>query len=277
MSEKKNYDVMIVTGWSDPGGSTESFINLTNALNDDGVSTIMVGPHQYHLGKCNGAPINRFAELNAKNVIWHFLNLPRPAFEHISNANKILSCHEHELNRVFYIHCTGQFDHFHFVSESQKQWHLNTDAPNDSLDIHVIPNILDPSLNKYVHRPSKKVGGVIGSIDKNKQTHVSITKALQDGCEIVRVFGKNTDQGYYLDCVCPLLNDPRVVYHGVIEDKNKMYSSITDVYHYSARETWGYIKAECEYLGIPFHSNDETPLDLKSTADIINSWKGILV
>lgn len=276
MSELKKYDVAIVTGWSDVGGSTESYINLTNALNDDGVSTVMLGGHSYHLDKCDSGTLNDFVKVDAKNIIWHFMDLPRGIQEQISNKNLILSCHEHELNRIFYRYVRGMFDHFHFVSDSQKQWHLKTDGIEDADNMHVIPNLLDPSLNKYGTRPSKKIGGVIGSIDRNKQTHVSIMQALKDGCEVVRVFGKDTDQEYHLEYVCPLLKDPRVMYHGVIDDKNKMYSSITDVYHYSVNETWGYIKAECKYLGIPFHSNNETPLDLKSTQDIINSWKGIL-
>lgn len=270
-------DLMIVTGWSDPGGSTESYINLTNALNRNGVSTVMIGRHPYHKGKCNGGTFEEFQTTKAKNVIWHFLQMSDQAFNHISKCNTILSCHEHALNRVFYKYNTGMFDHFHFVSEKQKQYHLETDTPKDDLNIHVIPNLLDPTLIQHLSGPTNKVGGVIGSIDRNKQTHISIMKALADGCDIVRIFGKDTDQEYYLEYICPLLKDPRVFYHGVIEDKNKMYSSISDVYHYSASETWGYIKAECQYLGIPFHSDDESILELKNEEDIINSWKEILV
>ena len=140
-----------------------------------------------------------------------------------------------------------------------------------------IQNLLDPNLVQHHPRPANKVGGVIGSIDRNKRTHLSIMKALADGCELVRVFGKDTDIAYQCEAVDPLLKDPRVMYHGVIEDKNRMYASISDVYHYSASETWGYIKAECAYLDIPFHSHDEISLDLKSTDEIVNSWKEILI
>lgn len=272
-----DYDVAIVTGWSNPGGSTESYINLTNALNDSGISTIMLGPHTYHIDKCNGGTLEAFQTTKAKNVIWHFLKMSNQSFDHISKSNIILSCHEHDLNRVFYKYCTGMFNHFHFVSESQKQYHLEKDDPKDDLSIHVIPNILDPNLKKLYVGIVGKVGGVIGSIDRHKRTHLSIQKALDDGCDKVRVFGKDTDLEYHLEMVDPLLKDPRVHWHGVIDDKSKMYASITDVYHYSLSETWGYIKAECQYLKIPFHSNNETPIDLKSSEDIVNSWKELLI
>ena len=44
--------IKIITGWSNRGGSTFAFINLTNKLNEYGYETILYGPHEWHLDKC---------------------------------------------------------------------------------------------------------------------------------------------------------------------------------------------------------------------------------
>ena len=38
--------IKIITGWSNRGGSTFAFINLTNKLNEYGYETILYGPHE---------------------------------------------------------------------------------------------------------------------------------------------------------------------------------------------------------------------------------------
>jgi len=271
------YEVAIVTGWSNAGGSTESYINLTNALNDNGVPTIMLGRHTYHLDKCESGQLSDLEKYAPKNMIWHFIPMPDHVQQILRPRNLILSCHEHGLNPIFEKYPLSIFNKVHFVSQHQMDWHLGNSNKEWNDTMVVIPNLLDPKLIENPPRPTKKVGGVIGSIDRNKQTHISIMKALADGCETVRIFGKDTDLAYHAEYVCPILKDPRVMYHGVVEDKNKMYSSITDVYHYSAQETWGYIKAECQYLNIPFHCRNKHDLVLTKTDDIINSWKEILI
>lgn len=272
----KANDVVIVTGWSNPGGSTESFINLTNAFNDNGINALMIGPHGYHLDKCNGKTIGKLGRVRKiPNLIWHFAPFQLAVLDEHSVQNTILSSHEmwlRQRQQQEYV-----FDHYHFVSEAQRDFQINDGLVRPEEKSSIIPNILDPTLEKSDKTHSKKIGGVIGSIDRNKQTHVAIQKALDDGCDMVRVFGADTDIPYHMEWVAPLLKHPQVFWHGVVKNKSKMYASITDVYHYSNSESWGYIKAECQFLDIPFHSNDETPLVLKTEDDIVNSWKKILV
>jgi len=50
--------VKIVSGWSNRGGSTFAFINLTNALNKAGYDTTFYGPHEWHLDKCKSGRMN---------------------------------------------------------------------------------------------------------------------------------------------------------------------------------------------------------------------------
>lgn len=275
-----NYDVAIITGWSNIGGSTECYVNLTNALNENGLNTILVGPHKWHLDRCNGKLLADVNGDTATNVIWHFMRITSD-IPLLKNSNSILSCHETIYNPIFKSYApqiaNGLFDHFHFVSDRQREWQIAQVGIKSNKSMHVIPNLLDPKLSKERRSPSKKVGGVIGSLDRHKQTHISIEKALDDGCEIVRVFGNNSDPDYVRDYVSPLLNDPRVLFHGSIDDKNKMYASVSDVYHYSSNETWGYIQAECEYLNIPFHTNLANNINPISNDNILDMWKDILI
>jgi hypothetical protein len=274
---KKNYDVAIITGWSNMGGSTESYINLTNKLNQENIKTILVGPHPYHLTKCDGALFTDIPDITCTNLILHFVKYDNEMMKTLGASNKILSCHEHDINKIFLNYNPNDFDHFHFVSEHQKEYQLGYSPLGTKKDCNmiVIPNLIDPTL-KVSSRPDKKIGGVIGSIDRNKQTHISIQNALKDGCDRVNVFGAVTDQLYFTKIVSPMLQLPNVEYHGVEEDKSKMYSSITDIYHFSLKETWGYIKAECKYLNIPYHSNNVDDINIMSSDDIMEKWRRIL-
>ena len=49
--------VKIVSGWSNPGGSTAHHISLTNLLNDNGYDCTFYGPHDWHKDKCKSANI----------------------------------------------------------------------------------------------------------------------------------------------------------------------------------------------------------------------------
>ena len=275
------YDVTIMTGWSNMGGSTESYINLTNALNAEGINTILVGPNQWHLNKCKSGTFQDISGLTTKNIIWHFLRIdPNNEFPLLYKANSILSCHETIVNPVFNRYnpqiAKGMFDYYHFVSDHQLDWQVKYSGIRKKDNMVVIPNILDPTLARTSPTGGKKIGGVIGSIDGNKQIHVSIRNALSDGCDLVRVFGHISDPNYYDHYVRPLISNPKVVWHGVVEDKNKIYSSITDVYHNSKNETWGYIQAECKLLNIPFHSTIDNNVNIVSTSTLVAQWKGIL-
>ena len=165
-------------------------------------------------------------KLNKEDVlIVHFKNnfIQRPPIKGF-----FLSCHEQDifpLQEIKY----DIFDKIHFVSEHQRKFH-NIDHP-----FFVIPNILDDL--KPNKKLTEKIGGIIGSIDKNKQVHLSIEKALKDGCTKVYIYGLITDPWYWQKIVAPLVDGTKVVYKGYEENKQKMYDSITDVYQDSKLET----------------------------------------
>lgn len=283
-----NYDVAILTGWSNNGGSTESYINLTNAFNANGINTIMIGPHQWHLNKCKSGTMEDIGGLSANNIIWHFFAMnPQQDYSMLMDSNSILSCHETGLNPIFkkykpYID-NGTFNYFHFVSKWQLDWHLTNSQMPKLSSMKVIPNLLDPKLevispeSRKLKTKNLKIGGIIGSIDRNKSPHIAIQRAFDDGCDKVRIFGHQSDPTYYINHMQSIFKDPRVIYHGIVDDKNKMYNSITDVYHSSGYETWGYIEAECKYLNIPFHSTIENNISPLSTSTVISHWKKLLV
>lgn len=55
--------VKILSGWSNKGGSTFAFINLTNELNKNGIDTTFYGPHNWHLDKCKSGLLDNTLHL----------------------------------------------------------------------------------------------------------------------------------------------------------------------------------------------------------------------
>lgn len=258
--------VHILSGWSNGGGSTEAFINLTNSLNKHGIKTTFYGPHPFPKNKCNFEIHDNYRmRLNPKDsIIVHFLHLPRRL-----NCKKfILSCHEQNIFELKNINCKI-FDKIHFVSDHQRKYH-SVKHP-----YFILPNIIDPRLKPSDSKPDEPTAGIIGSIDRNKNIHVSIQRALDDGFKKIRIFGVITDKGYYENSVKSLIDKhgDLIEYNGYIEDKQLVYDSVTDVYHSSTLETWGYIKGECKRTNTVFHGNDSTDgyweMDEK---EIVNKW-----
>lgn len=253
--------IKIVSGHSEVGGSTVAHINLCNALNRRGVECKFYGPHRYHLDKCNSDMINNFISTKEDKIIAHVVD-----FNFNIVCDKLIySCHEKEfkpMNTIKY----SMYDKVHYVSEPQRLWH-NIDHPyfvcgNVTDDLKMMPKV-------------KNAVGIIGTIDRNKQTHKSILRALNDGFENIYLFGTiNHAQDYYEKEVKPLLNS-KVRHVGYAENKQMMYNYITDVYQDSLSETWGYVKAECLLTGTKFHGNDSTEHNFNSimTNDqIVDLW-----
>ena len=122
----------------------------------------------------------------------------------------------------------------------------------------------------------EKIAGVIGSFDENKQTHISIQRALADGCEKVYLFSEPYGP-YYENYIKPLIND-NVILKGFVEDKQAMYDMLGCVYHSSKSEVACLVKDECESTGVVFHGNESTdnPPVLLTNDEIINKWLKIL-
>ena len=67
--------VKIVSGYTEKGGSTTAFINLTNFLNVNGIDCTFYGPHEWHLNKCKSDKIDNVKYYENDIVIFHFLHL----------------------------------------------------------------------------------------------------------------------------------------------------------------------------------------------------------
>jgi len=245
--------IKIFSGWSGPGGSTHAFANLTNALNECGYDTIFYGPHSYHTQLCRSKQ-SKTVSINADGsdyLIAHFTSKfdKFKIREDVPVKKLIYSCHECDVMRVDSIKYQI-FDKIHFVSEKQKSFH-EVNHPS-----FILPNIL-PDI-KPNSKPLLKVGGVIGSIDRNKQTHIAINNALNDGCKLVLVYGLITDIQYFKEYIEQYKYNDNVQFMGYENDHQKIYDSVTDVYHCSISESWSYIKGECALTNTNFHGNSSS-------------------
>ena len=256
--------IKILTGWSNEGGSTTAFINLTNAFNARGIDCILYGPHEWHLNKCRSDLSKNFKMDVNDNVIFHFVSI-----ENRPNVKKaILSCHE---TNVFEVSKVKRFwDEVVFVTKDQRSYHKDYNGP-----FRIIPNIIeDIKVNKKENLD--KIAAVIGSIDQNKQTHVSIFRALKDQCEKILLYGKITDNEYFNTQIKPLLSD-RVQYMGFVENKSDIYDNVGRVYLSSKKEVAPLVRDECLTTDTKFFGNDMTNgnhYDFTND-DIIELWCNI--
>lgn len=253
--------IRIFSGFSSIGGSTVCNINLCNALNKAGYETTFYGTDDYPKNKCNYQQIKDKRIFHNPNdiLIIHFMD----AFQNRPNVKKIVyTCHEQELYPLSKINYKI-FDSIRYVSEHQRLFH-NVNHP-----YFVIPDIINETefgkTRRYVAddnwkevKHKEKIGGIIGSIDKNKNTHVAIENALKDGCKQVLIFGKISEKDYYDTYVEPLIDNVKVKYMGVFDDKRLMYSLLTDVYQDSISESFGLVKIECMLSSVFYHGNTAT-------------------
>jgi hypothetical protein len=251
--------IKIVSGWSDPGGSTVHFIELCNLLNNNGLDCTFYGPHNWHLDKCKSGTLDDASLVKDDILISHFINIKVPVEKHI------LSCHE---TNIFPLKEKDlqSYDIIHFVSNPQKKWH-SVNHPSI---------IIPPVVNKIKWKdPDNNVAGVIGNIDNHKQVHLSIKRAIEDGFNKVLLFGNNNDPEYYNQGIMPWVSRHNVVPCGHEDDREKMYSQISAVYHSSKRETYGLVEAECKLAGIPFNGpkNNQEVLEKE---EILDRWKKVL-
>lgn len=259
--------VKILSGWSNPGGSTIHFIDLCNLLNDNGFDCTFYGPHEWHLGKCRSDLSNSFILDPSDVLITHFL---RPQ-EKLDCRYHIFSCHETNMYPINQFVDEGKlhlenYDVIHFVSNSQKKWHA----------VNHPSVIIPPVVSKIAWEdPKNKTAGVVGNIDSHKQVHLSVKRALEDGFKKVLLFGNVSDPEYFNEGVKPWMDTKDVVLVGHLDDKESMYSQISAVYHSSKRETYGLVEAECKLAGIPFNgpSNNQDILDKD---EILERWVKIL-
>ena len=253
--------VKILSGHSEKGGSTTAFINLTNQLNSKGFDCTFYGPHTWHLNKCQSGMLNDVRVESDDIVICHFLKLEeRPKAKKV-----ILSIHEKNL---FELSSVNQYwDEVVFLHKGHKEYHNSYDGPYS-----LIPNLKE-QFEKIGKPELDLTAGVIGTIDENKQTHVSIQRALNDGCEKVMIFGSISEPNYYELKVKPLLSD-KVIYMGYVDGKQEIYNMIGRVYHSSISEVACLIKDECYTTGTKFFGNEATSHQVSDLTndEIIQEW-----
>lgn len=260
--------IKIITGWSNKGGSTFAFINLTNALNEAGYETILYGPHEWHLDKCKSGLLKDFLLEKDDSLIVHFLQLKgRPYCK-----NVILNCHE---TNVFEVSNVKPFwDTVVFLNEKQRNYHSGYYGSYET-----IPNLREKLIKKPKDKSVEKVAGIIGSFDPNKRTEISIMRALNEGYEKVLLFGNVSDVHYYNNVVKPMVDEhDNVIEYGFVSDKQKMYDMIGAAFLSSNREVASLVKDECETTGTKFYGNKATEHDVKSLTneEIIQEWVKLL-
>ena len=265
-SKKENFKVSqkikIITGFSEKGGSTTSFINLTNSLNKGGVNCTLYGPHTWHLDKCKSGTLQDLKIQEDDILIYHFIDLPKRP-----NAKKvILSCHEKNLYLV------GEklkfWDTAVFLNDEHKKYHSKYNG-----DYTIIPNLKE-NLTSKEKENLDKIAGIIGSIDENKQTHISIQRALKDECEKIYIFGQITDVNYYENFVKKLIDNEKVIYYGSQDNKQEMYDMVGRVYQSSISECASLVKDECYLTKTKFYGNENINHEVTNMAneEILNKW-----
>ena len=255
--------IKVISGWGGPGGSTVAFNNLVNLFNDRGRTACFYTPQKWDGVTCKWDSQQNVKFNKDDVVIYHFMKFSkRPPVEKL-----ILSCHE---TRVFPIKEQSDliYDDIHFVSKSQKEW--------QGVDGQVIPNVFQKysvKLNKFKVR----CAGVLGSIDTNKRTHRSISRALDDGHDDVRLYGAISDPNYFNSEVLPLLGS-KVSYRGIASDMQAVYDTVTDVYHSPELETFNLIKPECEHAEVNYHGDEgnDTQAEYWSDDKVYEAWKKLL-
>jgi hypothetical protein len=261
--------VKIVSGYSNEGGSTIILINLTNLFNSKGIDTTFYGPGDFHMGKCKSKKLDELKLEKNDILLTHFIQLnQRPSVKRV-----VLASHEKWWFEV--ANCPKYFDTVVFNHDEHRNYHSKYDGP-----YVLIPNPKDVSnpLKPTIKPEKDLVAGIIGSIEDRKQTHVSIQKALDDGCEQVLVFGKIGDEAYYKKYCRKYTFHPNVKFIGHTDNKQEMYDSIGRVYHMSLGEVSCLVKDECHYTNTKFFGNEQTE---HTVSDLTNDeifllWKDVL-
>jgi len=138
-----------------------------------------------------------------------------------------------------------------FLHDEHREYHKSYTGP-----YVIIPN-LKPDLKPSDKTNIDLVAGIIGNIEDRKQTHVSIQRALADGCEKIKIFGSIADQGYFDKFVQPLMSQ-NIELCGFTTDKQAMYDAIGRVYHSSKGEVACLVKDEAYLTNSKFFGNEET-------------------
>ena len=259
--------VHIITGYSGPGGSTIAFIRLTNALNQKGIETVFIGPHDYHIDKCSALKLNQesVSRIKAEDIVLtHFLKMD----QRIPCKKLIHVSHE---TYWFELYDLPEFiDEVVFLHDQHREFHEEYKGKYS-----IIPNLKEDLVLK--EKPELDlIAGIIGTIEDRKQTSISIDRAIKDGCKKVYLFGHVTDTEYWQKSLIEwLVTFPEIVFlKGYYENKQEMYDMIGRVYHSSKGEVACLVKDECYLTGTKFFGNDQTENEVSTLSNdiVIDLW-----
>lgn len=242
----QTFMIKILSSWTNMGGSTVAFLRLCKLFNEKGHECEFYGGHDWHISRADGKgkKMGDFNPSESDILITHYMLLG----DDVPRKRHVLSLHEtnqYDLKELGSMNkSVDMWDAIHYVSNSQRAYH----AVNKTYQI--IPNIVEV-IGDYFPRSKllHPVAGVIGSVDAHKQTHLSIERALKEGYDKIKIFGPINDIPYAMEHN-DLIYHKKVEIMGYVEDQAAMYGQITKVFHSSKRETFNFIKAECDQIGM---------------------------
>ena len=262
-TKNEKQKIKIISGYSEKGGSTVAQINLTNFLNNNGYDCTFYGPSDYHIDKCKSAFSNELKFDSDDILLCHVMN-----FQERPPVKKVIYCsHEkwwYDFSKVFWY-----WDESVFLHQQHKDFHENYTG-----NYTIIPNLKE-NLTSKNKEELDLVAGIVGSIEDRKQTHISIERSLNDGCEKVFLFGQIGDKNYFENYVEPKIDNSKIILVGHTTDKQSMYDSIGRVYHSSKGEVACLVKDECYLTGTKFFGNKETENEVSTLTneEIFKLWK----
>lgn len=268
--------IKIVSGHSYPSGPTLALVNLCNQFNYRGHACVFYGPDNWHVDKCISGKLSDFTTEIGDTIILNDIALL--SIDDLANINALVEesgkgrllkvIREITLkflpprkprNYKLFLTCLSDdglpcssvrfslFQKIHFASSFLEGYSRTT-----------YPKFISPSfnngLNQTEHKPIK-VAGIIGSVKKHNNVAAAVEKALLDGMETVIIFGYMKDPVYYYDKIVPLTTKypRRIKYAGFVDDKQKMYDAVSDVY-LSVSKPWSMVGQECAMTNTRFHA-----------------------
>lgn len=291
--------IKIISGYSHAAGSTLALINLCNEFNSRGHVCTFYGPDNWHVDKCRSGSLDDFRVEAGDIVIAN--DIPLFSIGDLSNLKVIIG--ERGKRQVFKtlrnsLLCllpSKKSDNFRLLltclsGESMsrtgvrpslfQKFHFSSTALPGYSRIRS-PKFVSPGfcsdLKRSENKP-EKTAGIIGSIKRQNNIAIAIEQALSDGMETVTIFGYMKDPIYFYEEIVPLTirHRGRIKYAGFMDDKQKMYDAISDVYS-SVHKPWSLVSQECAMTDTGYHAPESASTDVRMTNEqIFQVWKNEL-
>lgn len=286
--------IKIVSGHSYPTGSTVALVNFCNQLNSRGYTCVLYGPDNWHMDKCRSGALADFKPKSGDIILVH--NIGLMSLSDLNNLGSIIvETTKDRVLRMLRSLVTGCFSprvpgglrlfltfpgssqsfaaplryslfRKHYASEAQPNFQ-KIKCPNFAC-ANFIADL------KYSEHKPHRVAGIIGSIRKENNIETAIEKALRDGMERVILYGYLVDPIYFYEKIVPLTRKcpGKIKFAGFMDDQQKMYDSISDVYS-AASKPWSMTMKECALTNTRYHGPDDTASDSLTNDQIFLVWK----